>query len=145
MAGDVVVDTSLAFKWIVTEADVLPARIQLRDWLDDGIRIVVPRWFACELGNALHQQVLKGTMTELQAMQRLRIPFQWLTVLDPDPEIAERGIQIASQLRQRASYDAQYVALAERLGCELWTADRRFAGAAQPAFPFVRWLGQPIP
>jgi predicted nucleic acid-binding protein len=30
-------------------------------------------------------------------------------------------------------YDATYVALAEVLGCELWTADHRLAKAAGPA------------
>ena len=142
VASDVVVDTSLVFKWIFNEDDVLLARTQLRSWLNTGTRIVVPCWFACELGNVLHQQVLKGNMTDVQAMQRIRIPFLWITALDPDPEIAVRGIQIASQLRQRASYDAQYLALAERLGCELGTADRRCALATQPDFPFVHWLGQ---
>lgn len=93
---------------------------------ESGVRIVVPRWFACELGNVLHQRVLSGKSTSIQPIQLLRFGLGWVTVLDPDPEIAVRGMQIAPQLRQRASYDAQYVAL-----------------AAQPDFPFVRRLGQP--
>ena len=31
------------------------------------------------------------------------------------------------------AYDATYVALAETLGCELWTGDRRLANADGPA------------
>ncbi len=143
MAGEVVVDTSLAFKWLVDEDDSALADDYHRSWRAAGIRIVVPCWFACELGNVLHQRVLSGRLTSIQSTQLLRFGLTWVTVLDPDTEIAVRGIQIASQLRQRASYDSQYVALAERLGCELWTADRRFGLAAQPIYPFVHWLGQP--
>lgn len=144
MAGEVVVDTSMAFKWLVDEDDSALADAYHRSWRAADIRIVVPCWFACELGNVLLQRVHGGRLTSIQSTQLLGFALAWVTVLDPDPEIAIRAIQIASQLRQRASYDAQYVALAERLGCELWTADRRFALAAQPDFPFVRWLGQPV-
>jgi predicted nucleic acid-binding protein len=44
---------------------------------------------------------------------------------------AERAIEIAALTGQRASYDSHYLALAERLGCELWTADDRFRDAAR--------------
>jgi predicted nucleic acid-binding protein len=63
-------------------------------------------------------------------------------VHDVEPAVSVRALAIADQLRQRASYDAQYLALAEHLGCELWTADERFWNAARPAFPQVRWVGE---
>jgi predicted nucleic acid-binding protein len=40
-----------------------------------------------------------------------------------------------------SAYDAYYVALAESLGCDLWTADRRLFDAVQGKLPFVRWVG----
>jgi len=36
-----------------------------------------------------------------------------------------------------ATYDAHYLALAERLEAELWTADRRLYAAVQAAMPQV--------
>ncbi len=143
MADEIVVDTSLAFKWRVDEDDSALADDYHRSWRAAGIRIIVPCWFACELGNVLHQRVHCGRLTSIHSTQLLSFALSWVTVLDPHPAIAVRGIQITSQLRQRASYDSQYVALAERLGCELWTADHRFAVAAKPVFPFVHWVGEP--
>gem|GEM_PF-6789627 len=35
-------------------------------------------------------------------------------------------------------YGALYLAVAELEGCELWTADSRFAKLASSAYPFVR-------
>jgi predicted nucleic acid-binding protein len=43
------------------------------------------------------------------------------------------------RLRRVAAYDSFYLALAQRLGCELWTFDRRLANAA--AAPWVRYMG----
>ena len=55
--------------------------------------------------------------------------------LREDPNVHARAMQIAGQLRQGAVYDAHYLALADILGCEYWTADERFLprrGACQP-------------
>jgi len=50
-----------------------------------------------------------------------------------------RALEIASRLKLPATYDAHYLALVERLGVELVTADRRLFAAARRAFP-VRLL-----
>lgn len=47
-----------------------------------------------------------------------------------------RALEIAKQFRQTV-YDCLYVALAEREGCELVTADDKLVKAVQPALPFV--------
>ncbi len=39
------------------------------------------------------------------------------------------------------SYDAHYLALAEHLGCEFWTADKRLHNAVHEKLPWVRGLG----
>lgn len=42
-----------------------------------------------------------------------------------------------SQLFRQSVYDCLYVALAEREGCELVTADDKLIKAVQPTLPFV--------
>lgn len=51
-----------------------------------------------------------------------------------------RAFQMASSTRQSAIYDSLYLALAEALGGELWTADVRFYRVASAEFSNVRWL-----
>ena len=62
--------------------------------------------------------------------------------LREDPNLHARAMQIAGQLRQGAVYDAHYLALADILGCEYWTADERFYRAAAPINQRVRWIGE---
>jgi len=38
--------------------------------------------------------------------------------------------------------DAQYLALAEQLSCEFWTADERMFNVMNAKFPGIRWLGK---
>ena len=46
--------------------------------------------------------------------------------LRDEPDLHARALQVASKLSQGAVYDAHYLALADILGCEYWTADERF-------------------
>ena len=57
------------------------------------------------------------------------------------PASLQRAIELALELRQRMPYDSHYLALAESLNCDFWTADRPFYRAAQPHHPRVQWIG----
>ena len=50
--------------------------------------------------------------------------------------LMDRAVEISIQRRHNV-HDCMYVALAEREDCELLTADRKFIGNLQPAFPFI--------
>ena len=57
-------------------------------------------------------------------------------------DLHRRALLLAGRLRQNAVYDAHYLALADTLHCELWTADAKFYRAAAPTISNVRWLGE---
>ncbi len=52
-----------------------------------------------------------------------------------------RALTLARRHNSRSIYDFQFLALAEELECELWTADYRFWRAVRETFTFVKWLG----
>lgn len=69
--------------------------------------------------------------------QRFTAAVEDLQALEVDRYPALRFLRRTWELRANVSaYDAVYVALAETLGCELWTADRRLAAAPGPACTF---------
>jgi len=47
---------------------------------------------------------------------------------------------LATHFNRPTAYDAHYLALAEMLGCEFWTADRRLYNAVKEELPWVKWL-----
>jgi predicted nucleic acid-binding protein len=47
-------------------------------------------------------------------------------------------LDLADRFALPAAYDAHYLALADWLGGEFWTADRRLAKAVGEALPWVR-------
>ena len=58
MSGLVVVNASLAFKWLVSEEHSDKARALSRSWADEGIQAAAPYLMPVELTNALHLQHL---------------------------------------------------------------------------------------
>jgi predicted nucleic acid-binding protein len=57
-------------------------------------------------------------------------------------DLVNRAYDLAQSLNLPRTYDAQYLAVAESLGCEFWTGDERFFNSARSLFPFIRWLGE---
>ena len=54
-----------------------------------------------------------------------------------DAELHRQALKIAQRYNLPATYDAHYLALAERLGIEFWTADRRLFNAVQSSLSWV--------
>ena len=145
MNGQVVVDASLAFKWLVREIYTAEANELGRLWNSQGTRIAAPYLMPVEVTNALHQRVTRGELTLEAAAQRMGSLLSSGLELHQPPRLYGSALELASRLRQCASYDAHYLALAATLGCELWTADVNFYRAATPATSIVRWIGEPSP
>ena len=142
MNGIVVVDASLAFKWLVSEENSDLAHSISRLWANNGIQAAAPYLMPVEVANALHRRVVRGELTVEDAVQLLEYLLASGIELRDEPSLHARALQISSRLRQGAVYDAHYLALADILGCEYWTADESFYRAAVPAARNVRWIGE---
>ena len=136
-----VVDASLAIKWLAEEDDSDKAYALYLEWDASGVQIAAPYLMLAETINALHRKVVDGKLAP-QSMARILEDMDALGIkFRNPPSVHGRAWQIADQLNQGAVYDSIYLALAERLDCELWTADRRFYRAARRFSDRIRWLG----
>jgi predicted nucleic acid-binding protein len=134
-----VLDSNVAFKWVVIEAlsdKALNLRAEVRNGLHE---LIAPDVFPVELAHALTRAERQGRITPPQALTLLADVLSTCPRLHPYPPLLTRAILISSQTRIGV-YDCLYVALAEREGCELLTADDRLVRALQPTFPFLTSL-----
>jgi predicted nucleic acid-binding protein len=58
-----------------------------------------------------------------------------------DDALLRRGFALATQFNRPTAYDAQYLAVAERLGYDFWTADERLYNVVNTQLSWVGWLG----
>lgn len=142
MNGSVVIDASLAVKWLVNEVHTESAFALARSWARSGTHPIAPYLMPVEVANALYQKVLRSELS-LAAATRLVEALGGAGIEFTEPVGLHRlSLQLAAQLRLDAVYDTHYLALAELIGCELWTADERFCRAVASSFDRVKWLGE---
>ena len=142
MSGSVVVDASLAVKWLVEEEDSDKAHAVLQSWVAQDITRIAPYLMPFEVANALHRRVVRGELNVRDSARMIARLLESRLELHQPPGLHIRAMQIASELRQGAAYDAHYLALAESIGCDLWTADERFYRSTSRSIRNVRWLGE---
>ena len=137
-----VVDASVTFKWLIpdsAEDDVPAAKALLVEHMEGRVKIIAPPLLYYEVGNILLFGRSRPPID--QAADALSDLFSIpLEVVPPELISADATLRLAS-LRGLSFYDATYVALAELLGCDLITADRRLAQRAR-ATGRVRLLGK---
>ena len=142
VSGSVVVDASLAVKWLVEEEDSDKAHAVLQSWVAQDITRIAPYLMPFEVANALHRRVVRGELNVRDSARMIARLLESRLELHQPPGLHIRAMQIASELRQGAAYDAHYLALAESIGCDLWTADERFYRSTSRSIRSVRWLGE---
>lgn len=144
MNSRVVVDASLALKWVLREDDSSLARSLLSSWNNNGIKIIAPALFAYEITNILYRQVLTNKLTFEQAsfFQEGIFGLDIMFDFSQYKEISGKAMEYANRFRLPATYDAHYLALAEREQCEYWTADARLLNGLRGQVSWVRNLSE---
>ena len=137
----VVLDASLAVKLFVLEAYTAQARVLALSWRYAGIQLVAPDFMPSEVATAFRKKISEQIIT-LDGAKQLMTRFCGLKIsFRPSWLLHERAIELAEELNQRLAYDSHYLALAESLDCDFWTADEPFYRAARTPYPRVRWIG----
>jgi predicted nucleic acid-binding protein len=125
----VCVDASVAVKWALDEDGSRRARELLGDLLETGHSLAVPLHFGSEVANAIYRKQRRG-LIPVDHAERLLAAFLNLQInaFGTRP-LVTRAFEISVQSDAGAIYDAYYIALAEMLDCDLWTADEALAQA----------------
>ncbi len=128
-----VVDASVAVKWVLPEPGTLQARRLLEASADGRLDLIAPDLFIGEVGNVLWKRCrLRGELVEDEARAALEAVLAVAPELVPSEALAARALELALAFRRPIS-DCLYVALALRDHCSLVTADSRLATALGPA------------
>ena len=127
-------DASVALKWELPEPDSDKAN-QLRDDFRNRVHdLIAPDTFILEIAHGLTKAERQGRISDAEKL--------WLDAMTTCPDLHSfqslmlRAVQMA-RLARIGVYDCLYVALAEREGCDLVTADDRLVRSLQPIFPFI--------
>lgn len=133
-----VVDASVVVDWVAPDSDAAsPARMLLRRWASEGVGLLGPQLLLEEVSNALVTGVRRRRWSGAQADAAYAILGQLPLAVRDVPADLDRAFELSRRFDEHPVYDMVYVALAERLGEQLMTADAALVRKVVP-LPFVR-------
>jgi predicted nucleic acid-binding protein len=134
-----VLDSNVAVKWVLPEPET-PKAVRLLNEFRAGLHeLLAPDIFGVEVAHALAKAERRGIIRPPIGAKRLLAVMRNRPDLRPYLPLLPRAYAIASAARHGV-YDCLYVALAEREGCELVTADRKLTSNLRARYPFIRDL-----
>jgi predicted nucleic acid-binding protein len=123
---NLVIDASVAIKWVIDEPGTKEALSLLRH------QLYAPDLLVPECANILWKKVRRKELTREEAELAARLLQRADIELAPMRALLEPATRLASALDHPA-YDCTYLALAESMSCDLVTADRRLSAKTLPA------------
>ena len=130
------VDANLVLRLVADPADKLIQRLW-EQWDAQQRRLAAPTLLYYEVANALyryqHLGYLSSSSVQLSFRATLALPLE----LYGEPDVHWRALDLAGKFGLPAAYDAHYLAVAEMLEGEFWTADTRLARTVQSSLPWV--------
>jgi predicted nucleic acid-binding protein len=131
-----VVDASVAIKWVVAEE----GRAEALDRAA-GAELIAPDFVLIECANILWKKVRLGQVSSSHAHDGLAFVQRGFSRLLPTHSLIPAAMSLAIEM-DHPVYDCLYLACAEHEGITLLTADRRLAGRAGRRSDRIQVLGQ---
>ena len=131
-----VLDSNIGVKWELREDQSDKARA-VRDGYSRGLHeLLAPDIFTVECAHAFTRAQRQGRVTTAEVYVFIADLLTTLPQFHPHQLLLPRAIEISLQVRHGV-YDCLYIALAEREGCDLLTADTKVLLNLRGMFPLL--------
>lgn len=141
-SSPVVVDASFVLKLILPEEYSEQVRQVWEWWVRKEVEVSAPYLLTYEVVSVLRHKVFRGELVlEEGEAALLAIQAQGIMLLHPKG-LEQVSWELAKEFNRPTAYDTSYLALAQLLDSEFWTADKKLKNALQGRLPCLRWVGE---
>ena len=138
----VCVDSNLALKLVLAEEDSQLAEALWAHFSGHGTEVVAPPLLWYEATSVLRNKVFSGRLSIERGRRGLGIILDMSITSDASPGLHQEAWELAAELALPSAYDAHYLALAQSLDRQFWTADGRLHRAVSQDLPWVMLLSR---
>jgi predicted nucleic acid-binding protein len=135
MPSTLVIDAGFALQLVLPGPDQVRLQAMVGDWRSRGVGLTAPALWLYEVTSALTKAIHFWVLTDAEGRRALGLLNGLeVSLVPPDAAQAALAHEWALRLRRTVAYDGFYLALAQTLGADLWTADRRLRAAVNLAW-----------
>jgi predicted nucleic acid-binding protein len=144
MNSSVVIDANLAVYSVIKTPHSMTAARVMDHLAQRGCEPFAPGLWWNEVTSVIHRYRFAGFIPDEIAYQALDLLTVNLGVQKVDVSV-RIAFDWATRLSQKAAYDGFYLAAAEQLGAEFWTADQALVNnVRQTGISWAHWMGEVI-
>lgn len=137
MTEFLVVDASFVIRLVTPHSNHNYFQNLWAQWLIQGFTMCAPSLWLYEVTSATTKLIRFSELNNQQGQELIQQLHNLGVVLfEMDASLITRAFDWTLQLNRAAAYDSFYLALAEKLGCDFWTADQRLENAVNQ--PWVK-------
>ena len=138
---NIVIDANIAVRAILpveSKSDVLE---RMASWHQSRNKIFAPELLIAETVSVIRRGIFDRWITEEEGQVAVEDLYRLgVEIVPSDTGICQTALAWTNRLGQSKVYDGLYLAVAERQGAELWTADEKLVNRAkQLNLSWIRW------
>lgn len=134
------VDSSIVLKLLIEESDSEAVSSLWEKWTGEGQDIYAPYLLHYEIYNIIRNKTHRKIICQEEQKRIFEVYHAFDIKFIADTELMTTAISLANRFNLPAIYDAVYLALAQKMSLEFWTADLKLARTVSKQLPFVRSL-----
>ena len=135
----VVVDSNLIVRLLTIRPDS-PYALLWREWEASGTAVFAPTLLTYEVTNALWQLEKSGELSSSAILNSINRMNELQIELVTNGEIHLKALEFVRRFPEGKAYDSHFVALAELLGCQFWTSDKKLFNRVGRQLDWVRFV-----
>lgn len=142
MSAQICIDASIALHWILPTSQSSLADTLLKRWDDAGLQIIGPPVIDIDVTAVIRKLTRMKLLLPQQGDQAYQIYTQaGIDIINP-PSLTQTAWEMVGTYDQVHITDLYYLALAELVDAELWTANRHFYANLKDKNQRAHFLGE---
>jgi predicted nucleic acid-binding protein len=138
MTGQMIcVDANFVVKLINSSSETSPYLKLWDNWEQNQTQIIAPTLLCYEVTNVFHRMQLAKQLLNTEAQESLNNALNLPIQFYGDWQLHQQAWNIAQQFNLPATYDAHYLALAQRFQADFYTGDKRLFNKVHS---FLLWI-----
>lgn len=139
--NQVVLDSGILIASVFIETLTPQAKNLLKQLQSSNTILNAPSLLRYECVAVVRKAVYQQRITPDEGLRVRDVLLSYPITLHFDDALLKSGYELAAKYNRPTAYDAQYLALRERLSCDFWTTDERLFNAVSNLMPQIKWLG----